>query len=88
METIINIGYMIIGIGLMILTISVGLIGFIKLWREINKIGDTKEQMEYTNTINPLEFTMSCIVLIGYISGKVWMYYKGEQTKENETNSK
>jgi len=44
--------------------------------------------MEYTNTINPLEFTMSCIVLIGYISGKVWMYYRVEQTKENETNRK
>ena len=43
MQTIINIGYMIIGIGLMILTISVGLIGFIKVWREINKIKDTKE---------------------------------------------
>ena len=43
MQTIINIGYMIIGIGLMILTISGGLIGFIKVWREINKIGDTKE---------------------------------------------
>jgi hypothetical protein len=33
--------------------------------------------MEYTN-INPLEFTMSCIVLIGYIWGKVWMYYRIE----------
>jgi uncharacterized protein YybS (DUF2232 family) len=43
METITKIVYMIIGIGLTILTISVGLIGFIKLWREINKIGDTKE---------------------------------------------
>ena len=34
------------------------------------------------------ELGMSCIVLIGYISGKVWMYYKGEQTNENETNRK
>jgi hypothetical protein len=42
METIINIGYMIIGIGLMILTISVGLIGFIKVWRDINKTKDTE----------------------------------------------
>jgi hypothetical protein len=42
METIINIGYMIIGIGLMILTISVGLIGFIKLWRDISKTKDTE----------------------------------------------
>jgi hypothetical protein len=40
MKALIDIGYMIIGIGLMILTISVGLIGFIKVWREINKIKD------------------------------------------------
>ena len=43
MQTIINIAYMIVGIGLMILTISVGLIGFIKVWRQINKIKDTEE---------------------------------------------
>jgi len=43
METITNIVYMIIGIGLIILTISVGLIGFIKVWRQINKIKDTEE---------------------------------------------
>ena len=43
MQTITNIAYMIIGIGLMILTISVGLIGFIKVWREINKLKDTEE---------------------------------------------
>ena len=43
MQTIINTLYMIIGIGLMILTISVGLIGFIKVWRQINKIKDTEE---------------------------------------------
>ena len=34
--------------------------------------------MEYTNTL--LEFTMSCIVLIGYIVGKLWIYYKVEDT--------
>ena len=43
MQTITNIAYMIVGIGLMILTISVGLIGFIKVWREINKLKDTEE---------------------------------------------
>ena len=43
MQTIINIAYMIIGIGLMILTISVGLIGIIKVWRDINKLKDTEE---------------------------------------------
>ena len=26
-------------------------------------------------SIDPFEFTMACIVLIGYISGKLWMYY-------------
>jgi hypothetical protein len=26
-------------------------------------------------SIDPLEFTMACIVCIGYISGKLWMYY-------------
>jgi hypothetical protein len=43
MKALIDMGYMIIGIGLMILTISVGLIGFIKVWRELNKTKDTKE---------------------------------------------
>jgi hypothetical protein len=32
--------------------------------------------MESINNINPFEFTMSCIVLIGYIVGKVWIHYK------------
>jgi hypothetical protein len=34
------------------------------------------------------ELGMSCIVCIGYISGKVWMYYRVEQTNEDETNRK
>ena len=35
-------------------------------------------------TISPLEFTMSCIVCIGYIVGKLWMYYKIDiNDKEN-----
>jgi hypothetical protein len=38
--------------------------------------------MEYTNTL--LEFTMSCIVCIGYIVGKVWIHYK----VEDNTNTK
>jgi hypothetical protein len=41
--------------------------------------------MESINNINPFEFTMSCIVCIGYIVGKVWMYYKIEGTNENNT---
>ena len=38
--------------------------------------------MEYTN-IGYWELGMSCIVLIGYIVGKVWMYYRidSEDTK-------
>jgi hypothetical protein len=27
------------------------------------------------DTISPWELGMACIVLIGYISGKLWMYY-------------
>ena len=37
--------------------------------------------MEYTN-IDPLEFTMACIVCIGYIGGKLWMYYKRPNSDE------
>ena len=43
--------------------------------------------MEYTNTINPLEFTMSCIVCIGYIMGKVWIHYKVD-TNDTPTTKK
>jgi hypothetical protein len=39
--------------------------------------------MEYTNTL--LEFTMSCIVCIGYIWGKIWIYYKVGDTKDTQT---
>jgi len=39
--------------------------------------------MEYTN-IDGIELGMACIVCIGYIVGKVWMYYKVERNdKEN-----
>jgi hypothetical protein len=27
-------------------------------------------------SIDPLELGMACIILIGYISGKLWMYYR------------
>ena len=40
MKALIDILYMIVGIGLMVLTISVGLIGFIKVWRDISKMKD------------------------------------------------
>jgi hypothetical protein len=38
-------------------------------------------------SIEPFEFTMACIVLIGYISGKLWMYYSIEDkdTKPNKS---
>ena len=43
--------------------------------------------MEYTN-IGYWELGMSCIVLIGYIVGKVWIHYKVDtndtQTKGNK----
>ena len=43
MKALIDIGYMIVGIGLMGIVILVGIIGGIKLLREINKIKDTEE---------------------------------------------
>jgi hypothetical protein len=43
MQTIINIAYMIVGIGLMGMVVLVGMIGIIKVWRQINKIKDTEE---------------------------------------------
>ena len=37
-------------------------------------------------TISPWEFTMACIVCIGYISGKLWMYYSiDKETKPNKS---
>ena len=38
-------------------------------------------------TISPLEFTMAFIVCIGYISGKLWMYYRidSKDTKPNKS---
>ena len=43
MRALIDIGYMIVGIGLMGIVILVGIIGGIKLLREINKIKDPEE---------------------------------------------
>jgi hypothetical protein len=40
MDTIINTMYIIVGMGIILLTISVGLIGFIKVWRDISKMKD------------------------------------------------
>jgi len=43
MRALIDIGYMIVGIGLMGIVILVGIIGGIKLLQQINKIKDTQE---------------------------------------------
>jgi len=44
--------------------------------------------MEYTNPIY-LELGMSCIVLIGYIWGKVWIHYKIDTNDiHNKENTK
>jgi hypothetical protein len=44
--------------------------------------------MEYTN-IGYWELGMSCIVLIGYIWGKVWIYYKvGDNTNKDNKDKK
>lgn len=38
------------------------------------------------NELDPIELGMACIVLIGYISGKLWMYYRidSKDTKPNK----
>jgi hypothetical protein len=43
MRALIDILYMIVGIGLMGIVVLVGIIGGVKLLREINKIKDTEE---------------------------------------------
>jgi hypothetical protein len=43
MKALIDIGYMIVGIGLMGMVILVGIIGSIKVFRQINRIKDTEE---------------------------------------------
>ena len=43
--------------------------------------------MEYTNTIY-WELGMSCIVLIGYIVGKVWIHYKVEDNPNTKDTKK
>jgi len=44
--------------------------------------------MEYTS-IDGIELGLSCIVCIGYIVGKVWIYYKVDtHNKENTKKPK
>ena len=35
-----------------------------------------------SNELNPIDLALTCIVCIGYISGKLWMYYSIEDTKK------
>lgn len=42
----------------------------------------------YNTTITPWELGMSCIVLIGYIWGKVWIYYKPDNETKKPNNTK
>jgi hypothetical protein len=37
------------------------------------------------DTISPFEFTMACIVCIGYISGKLWMYYTLDSREQSSS---
>ena len=41
--------------------------------------------MESINNINPFELGMCCIVLIGYIVGKVWIHYKPDTSNTKDT---
>jgi len=42
--------------------------------------------MESINNIDGIELGLACIVLIGYIVGKVWMYHRIETPNKNKTN--
>ena len=38
-----------------------------------------------SNELNPIDLGIACIVLVGYISGKLWMYYSIDRdTKESK----
>jgi hypothetical protein len=43
MKALIDIGYMIAGIGLMCMVVLVGIVGLMRVLRDINKIKDTEE---------------------------------------------
>jgi len=40
------------------------------------------------NEINPIDLGIACIVLVGYISGKLWMYYRIENAPNKNKKSK
>ena len=35
------------------------------------------------NELNPWDLSIACIVCIGYISGKLWMYYSIDKEPKN-----
>ena len=39
-----------------------------------------------SNELNPIDLGIACIVLVGYISGKLWMYYRigSKDTKDTK----
>jgi len=39
----------------------------------------------YNTNITEVELGMSCIVLIGYIVGKVWIHYKPDTSNTKDT---
>ena len=40
------------------------------------------------NEINPVDLGLVCIVLMGYIVGKVWMYYRIEDNPKTKKGTK
>ena len=89
MNKIIDTLYIVLGIGVIGFLLLVGIVGIMRIWRDINNIKDNEQIMEYTNTIDMgWDMTLGLVVLLLYIVGKVWMYYKindNEGTK-NKSN--
>ena len=38
--------------------------------------------------ISPVDLGLACIVLIGYLSGKLWMYYRIDREPNKDKKSK
>ena len=41
-----------------------------------------------SNELNPIDLGIACIVLIGYISGKLWMYYSIDSKDKKKPKNK
>ena len=37
------------------------------------------------NELNPIDLSIACIVCIGYISGKLWMYYTLDSREQSNS---